>query len=831
MPIHAAWLSRALASFGLLVVVLMLMGSPGAGARGQGAGPASGGPAPDPVYQQIKAFALTGGTLDVSSFVLKRDRMVMTFNGTFFFAAPVSGRVTGAVFVGQGTVHADVPAFPVFEKDSVKRLLGADAFESDFKTAVLRMTDDTYDLIQKASPPRGIGVSAPPPSAEAQNLAAKFDTRLLRETGVNLSARLAVSLLNGETPGLFFAEFDGGKRGHFDYVIDYQTRVPSDNFGIDGGEKGLVFAYQPAIFGTEVWMAFYGEADYGKVIPYSDANNLVDVTHYDINVDLHAPSSKIGVATKIDMVARASNLRAIAFKIGEELSALHDDRLQHQMRLKAARLGNQSLAAVQEDWEGGLTVFLPAAVQAGDKVTIDLEFEGNFMFGSVETFYLNANDCWYPRQGDLDRATFDFTYHHLKRHIVASPGVRLSEETDPARADWAITKYRIEQPVALTAFAVGQFQRKKQMSSAELNGQAIPMEFFGINKNTAQIGEGFILDEMDNAVRYFANFFGKYPYPSFSAVLHPRGFGQGFATLLFLAPADSGNYAASAFIAHETAHQWWGNVVAWRSYRDQWLSEGFAEYSAMLYAGERDNKDEHDKSRVPLTHQGPGHSKLIRTSHDALLQSPRTTTGIGKGRLADMGPIILGHRLDTTQTFGAYTALTYDKGSLVLRMLHFLLTNPSSGNDTKGFFAMMSDFVDKYRDKAATTEQFFQVAGEHFAQSPIGQKYHMTDLDWFLHEWVYESSLPSYNLDYELQVQSDNTCLVVGTLHQENAPDNWTMPLPIVFTFANDQIARTTVLATGPTSKVQLKLPTKPVKVELDPASWILSDKTTAKGK
>jgi hypothetical protein len=831
MAVRASSPSRGLSLVGLLVVTLAVQSSLGARARGQAGGSAAGTPTGDPVYQQIKAFALTGGTSDVSNFLLKRDRMEMTFSGTFFFAAPVNGHVTGAVFIGQGTVHADVPAFPVFEKDSVKRLLGADAFDSDFKTAVLRMTDDTFDLIKAAVAPRTVGASTAAPAGEAQALAAKFEPRLLHDTGLNLSARLAASLLNGETPGVFFTEFDGGKRGHFDYVLDYQTRVPSDNFGIDGGEKGLIFAYQPAIFGSEVWMAFYGEADYGKTIPYSDAFNLVDVTHYDINVDLHAPSSKIGVATKIEMTARVSNLRAVAFKIGEELSAVHDDRLQHQMRLKAARLGTQNLAAVQEDWEGGATVFLPAAVQAGDKVTIDLEFEGNFMFGSVETFYLNLNDCWYPRQGDLDRATFDFTYRHLKRHVVASPGVRLSEEADPARSDWAITKYRIEQPVALTAFAVGQFERTKKMSSADQGGQAIPMEFFGINAHTAQIRQDWILGVMDDAVRYFASFFGKYPYPSFGAVLHPRNFGQGFATMLFLAPADSGTYNAAAFIAHETAHQWWGNVVAWRSYRDQWLSEGFAEYSAMLFAREHDRAAETDKGQVPLTHQGPGHSKMIRRSHDRLLLSPQTTTGVGKGRLADIGPIILGHRLNTTKSYGAYTALTYDKGSLVLRMLHFLLTNPSSGNDTKGFFAMMSDFVDKYRDKAATTEQFFQVAGEHFAQSPIGQKYHMTDLDWFLHQWVYESSLPSYSLDYELQVQADNTCLVVGTLRQDNAPDNWVMPLPVVFTFANDQIARTTVLATGPTSKVQLKLPSKPLKVELDPASWILSDKTTAKGK
>ena len=82
--------------------------------------------------------------------------------------------------------------------------------------------------------------------------------------------------------------------------------------------------------------------------------------------------------------------------------------------------------------------------------------------------------------------------------------------------------------------------------------------------------------------------FGKYPYQTFGAAFHPYGFGQGFPSLLMIPPADQANKYTHAFIAHETAHQWWGNIVAWRSYRDQWLSEGFAEYSGLLYAGKRD---------------------------------------------------------------------------------------------------------------------------------------------------------------------------------------------------------------------------------------------------
>jgi aminopeptidase N len=283
-----------------------------------------------------------------------------------------------------------------------------------------------------------------------------------------------------------------------------------------------------------------------------------------------------------------------------------------------------------------------------------------------------------------------------------------------------------------------------------------------------------------------------------------------------LPPADNSNDPHTfVFLSHETAHQWWGNVVAWRSYRDQWLSEGFAEYSGMLYAALRGNRPE----------IGPA---LFREAREALRATPRTSLGVAKGRLEDIGPIILGHRLNTSRSFGAYQALIYKKGALVLRMLHFLLSNPASGDD-KPFYAMLADFVERYRNGYASTDDFFKVAGEHFARSPIGQKYSLRDLSWFENQWVMQSDLPSYTLEYTLKDQPDNSVMLSGTIRQDGVPDSWQMPLPILLSFANNQVARTTVRASGPSATFELKLPAKPLKVELDPASWVLAEKVTTK--
>ena len=137
------------------------------------------------IYDQVKAFNLTGGKAEVSNLTLKRDRVEMTFTGTFYFSAPVEGKVTGAVFVGQGNFKAEVPPNK-FEKDNVQRLLKADVVESDFKTAVFRFTDDTFEIIGKT---KQDGAA----DSQTQKLALESDERIIKETGANLAARLAVS--------------------------------------------------------------------------------------------------------------------------------------------------------------------------------------------------------------------------------------------------------------------------------------------------------------------------------------------------------------------------------------------------------------------------------------------------------------------------------------------------------------------------------------------------------------------------------------------------------------------------------------------------------------
>ena len=776
------------------------------------------------VYELIKSSAMTGGSAEVSGLVLTRDRVDMTFSGTFYFSAAVQGHVTAAVFEGNGTFHATVPAGK-FEQDNVKRLLNTDKVESDFSTAILRFSDDTFDTI-------GQRRHDAPLNQRAQELVNESDVHVLKQTGANIAERLTVSLLNNEKPGFFFGAFEGGKRGHFCLLMDYQNRIPVANFDINAGEKGMIYSYQNSIYGNNIWLAFYGLADYERRrVEYSDVHNLIDIASYKMYLDLTDPGKHLRLSSKINFKVLDSNLRALPFQIGESLGEEDNQRLKKQLRLSSVKMNGETLAWAsagtagfkgawaQEDWEGGFVVFLPNAVQQGQNLELDVALDGEFLKHPdryPNCFYPRSNEVWYPRQGYFDRATFDLTFHHKSKLHIASVGKRISEIPDPDDADLAFTNYKMDQPVPLATFALGPFERHTETVKLEIDGSSLPLEFSSLPGSDAAIKEDFILAELNNSIRYFSLLFGKYPYAAFNAAFHPYHFGQGLPSLLMIPAADRANRNTYSFIAHETAHQWWGDVVMWRSYRDQWLSEGFAEYSGALYTGIRAGMDQREE--------------LIRAMRRSLKEPPMTETGMGKGRLADVGPIILGHRLSTNKTYGAYEALIYAKGALVLRMLHFLMLDPASGED-HAFSAMMTDFVNRYRDGFASTDDFRLVANEHFAKTPIAKKYNMKDLNWFFAQWVYQSAFPSYELEYSLAPQPDGTFLVSGDVLQKNAPDDWVMPLPIVFSFGEKRWASMTVIASGPKTPFNIKLPSKPVKVELDPQNWILSEKTSTSSK
>ncbi len=765
------------------------------------------------LYQQLQNSSVLEKSVHLENLVLQRDRVTISFtNGIIYLSPPVAGKVRSAVFIGSGKLQATPP--PVAsEQVNLRRLLEADDVSADFKTAVLRFNDDTASELLKSGFLQGGAVSE-----QAAHLAAELSPRLLKESGMNISARQLESILNQEAPEIFLIQVDGGKLGRFTYLFDPQSRIPVSCFGINAGEKGLIFAYDETLLSNDVWMAFHSTKEYETgMAAYSDSYNLVDSEKYALTLDLLEPKRVLGLTAKLDLVSQLEGLRLISFAVGERLSIHDDERRRKQLYILGAHLSDgRALTFFQEPWEGGFSIVLPEAAAAHQKLTVSLDLKGDFMMESPimeGTYFPRSTETWYPRHGYLSRSRFDISMIHHKKDRVVSIGELVKEGPDPGNKDNVLTEFRMEQPVGLASFAVGPYEIHKDIAKED-NGTQLPIEFYSMPGYRAAIKEDFILAEMNNSIRFFSKIFGEYPYPLFRGVYHPFNFGQGFPTTIMIPGADQANSRTYSFIAHETSHQWWGDMVLWRSYRDQWLSEGFAEYSGMLYVQLRDK-----------THS---EKELIERARQDLRMPPVTLTGIGRGRLVDVGPLVMGHRVESRETRGAYSALTYKKGALVLRMLHFLFTDPQTG-DGQPFFDLMCDFVKRYKDSTASTEQFVAVANEHVRSTPLAKRYGYQDLNWFYQQWVTQTYLPSYELTYRIENDSSGGMSLRGEVTQNGLPENenWFMPVPLVLHFREGKIARATVAVHGVHTPVNIKLPGPPEKVELDPELWVLSEKTS----
>jgi tetratricopeptide (TPR) repeat protein len=177
-------------------------------------------------------------------------------------------------------------------------------------------------------------------------------------------------------------------------------------------------------------------------------------------------------------------------------------------------------------------------------------------------------------------------------------------------------------------------------------------------------------------------------------------------------------------VAHELAHQWWGNRVGWSSYRDQWLSEALADFSANLFMAH-----EAERAAVYLA----GHARSWRQALARTTPSGRTFESIG--------PVVLGNRLSG----GAYQAVVYDKGSVVFHMLSKAL-----GPDA--FAAMLRELANVVANRTISTETFLAAI----------ERMSGLELDGFAAQYIYGTGVPEVHYTYRFVRQDDATWTVEG---------------------------------------------------------------------
>ena len=241
---------------------------------------------------------------------------------------------------------------------------------------------------------------------------------------------------------------------------------------------------------------------------------------------------------------------------------------------------------------------------------------------------------------------------------------------------------------------------------------------------------------------------------------------------------------------HEIAHQWWGHTVTWPSYRDQWMSEGFADFSASLF--------------IQLIQKNNG--EFIKFWNDQReLLTMRNKEGY---RPIDVGPLTQGYRLASGKTgVNVPRQLIYPKGSYVLHMIRMMMWNPKTG-DTE-FKAMMHDFVDSYRNRPASTEDFKAMVEKHM--TPGMDVSHNRTMDWFFNEYVYGTALPAYGLNYSFESAADGFIMNLK-ITQSGVDDTFSMLVPVYLELSKDHIVRLGAATITGNRTVEQKVPLKGLK-------------------
>jgi Peptidase family M1 domain len=244
---------------------------------------------------------------------------------------------------------------------------------------------------------------------------------------------------------------------------------------------------------------------------------------------------------------------------------------------------------------------------------------------------------------------------------------------------------------------------------------------------------------------------------------------------------------------HEVAHQWWGHTVGFASLRDQWMSEGFADFSASLFlsATEKDQKK---------------FLKFWNDEREILLE--KDSQGF---RAIDVGPLTMGYRANNSRTgFGVTRRLIYPKGAYVLHMVRMMMRDNRTGE--KSFKEAMQDFVNTYRGQSATTEDFKAMLEKHMTREMDLDGNHK--LDWFFNEYVYGTQLPSYNFTSSFDNDADGSVLFHFSLTQSNVDSKFVMLVPIYLEMDDGRIALLgRVRMFGNTTETE-KLPLKGLKAK-----------------
>jgi len=775
----------------------------------------------------------TGKFAHAENVSIARDAIHLTFlDGTIQFAQPVNGVVFAAVFHGNGRVDA-VPPNPL-ELQQLRLFTKQEKLSMAFTDATFSFTDGLLDEIAKQVKWQATGPSADDLYANRQ--------REREELGAEYLPRLFKSVMSPDRQrtAYFLADLKTKERGwvevRYDAMQLEEVRI---------GRWADVGAYKI----HDIWMNFpaagrdfrhsYDDpaARQDYLIPsYQISTHLAD--NAELNATAQATVEPRFTGEPVLLFALDSNLRIGSVKDGQGRSLEF-----FQARERKER---------SQSYGDYVAVVLKEPAQTGRKETLEFQYGGKHVVVKVgDGNFFCQSFGWYPsafaNEPGVDefafRSNFDLTFRNPKKYSLVATGNKASETVDGKES---ITNWKSGIPLAAAGFAFGDYKivtEKVGDIEVQVYANRQPDDLLrslqshfdnplndlaagpgGSHASNAAVGTfsasaltKTISGETANTLRVFQNYFGPYPYKQLAVTNIIGSYGQGWPGLLYLGwftfldstqlhelGMKNQTGLTDFFRGHESSHQWWGHRVGWKSYHDQWLSEGFAEFSGKLYVQFRQNQKE-------FLEQFRKDKELLKAGDVKMHQ------------VDSLGPIWMGQRIRSSETSpGSYQNLIYSKGGYVLQMLREQLVDPRNQDSDHLFKDMMKDYCQTFDNKSASTEDFKAMVEKHMTRSMDLDGNHK--MDWFFNQYVYGTGIPHYNFHASLEPTADGKTHAKAEVTRTGVPDTWKDVIPL-YAHVGDKTMRLGSLAvTHPNEPLDVTLPLKVDRLSINDHEDLLAD-------
>jgi aminopeptidase N len=512
--------------------------------------------------------------------------------------------------------------------------------------------------------------------------------------------------------------------------------------------------------------------------------------HYDVAITLNDQLTEIAKArTEVGVEVLAPGLTRIDLDFGE-------------MAVDSVSVSGQP-AQFQRSPEM-LNVTLARAAQAGDRFSIVVNYHGRPKDGLI---FANDRDSKPSATGDnwpnrvhqwipsfdhpSAKATVSFTVTAPARDVVVANGKLLTMTRNGA----APTVWRFEESKPIPAYCMV----IAVSEGAKLDAQptVTPLSYYVPQKDRAYAAKGF--SPAAPALAFFSETIAPYPYEKLALIIGATRFGgmENSSAIVFTSTLfdQRGNEKMSKrfgipartedVVAHEIAHQWFGDSVTESTWADLWLSEGFATYFAGLFIEKYDGED--------------AFREYLRNAAARCFNYEKQSNT----------PI---HDTETRDLMRLLNENNYQKGAWVLHMLRKRL-----GDEV--FFRGLRDYYKAHAEANATTEDLRDAL----------EKASKQNLHDFFTRWIYGTGHPVYKLTYGSEERSGTGEFLTITLEQTQSGGPFLDPVPIEITTVKGDKKIYTIVPENKTATLRVHLDTFNTSraIKLDPDETLLKEIVT----